>query len=139
TIALVFSRGVLVDSRQPFAWNQAVIRCRQPHEVSCWTILLQNDFWCWNEEQFSRTEIEIWNFDSQNRPFGFYYCRISLAGRLRGDFCNNIGPERLCSSLTPARQLSKVLRTKCGFRRWSIAVPKPRLSKQWRADHSTAP
>ena len=55
TIALVFSRGVLVDSRQPFAWNQAVIRCRQPHKVSCWPILLQNDFWCWNEEQFSRT------------------------------------------------------------------------------------
>ena len=33
----------------------------------------------------------IENFDSQNRPFGFYYCRISLAGPLRGDFCNKIG------------------------------------------------
>src|SRR5215470_18665433 len=30
-------------------------------------------------------------FDSQNRPFGFYYCRISLAGPLLGDFCNKIG------------------------------------------------
>src|SRR5262249_15927612 len=32
----------------------------------------------------------IGNFDSPNRPFGFYYCRISLAGPLLGDFCNNI-------------------------------------------------
>ena len=31
------------------------------------------------------------NFNSQNRPFGFYYCRISLVGRPQGDFCNKIG------------------------------------------------
>src|SRR5215831_3442976 len=35
----------------------------------------------------------IGNFDSQNRPFGFYYCRISLARPLLRDFCNNIDPE----------------------------------------------
>ena len=28
----------------------------------------------------------IENFDSQNRPFGFYYCHISLAGPLLEDF-----------------------------------------------------
>jgi len=39
---------------------------------------------------FSRLD-RIGNFDSQNRPFGFYYCRISLPGPLLGDFCNNIG------------------------------------------------
>src|SRR5215475_13367625 len=36
----------------------------------------------------------IVNFDSQSRLFGFYYCRISLAGLLLGDFCNNIGPQQ---------------------------------------------
>src|SRR5215831_4095532 len=41
---------------------------------------------------FSRLD-RIGYFDSQNRPFGFYYCRISLAGPLLGDFCNNIGQE----------------------------------------------
>jgi hypothetical protein len=41
---------------------------------------------------FSPTD-RIGNFDSQNRPFGFYYCRISLAGPFLGDFCNNIGQE----------------------------------------------
>jgi hypothetical protein len=36
------------------------------------------------------------NFDSQNRPFGFYYCRISLVGRPQGDFCNKIRHKRTC-------------------------------------------
>ena len=42
---------------------------------------------------FSRLD-RIGNFDSRNRPFGFYYCRISLAGPLLVDFCNNIGQIR---------------------------------------------
>jgi hypothetical protein len=42
---------------------------------------------------FSRLD-RIGNFDSQNRPFRFYYCRISLAGPFLGDFCNNIGQNR---------------------------------------------
>src|SRR5215813_10055846 len=42
---------------------------------------------------FSRPD-RIENFDSQNRRFGFYYRRISLAGPLLGEFCNNIDPER---------------------------------------------
>jgi len=46
-----------------------------------------------NAERLDR----IGNFDSQNRPFGFYYCRISLAGPLLGDFCNNIGHQRKSS------------------------------------------
>jgi len=36
----------------------------------------------------------IRNFDSQNRPFAFYYCRISLAGPFLRDFRNNIDPQR---------------------------------------------
>jgi hypothetical protein len=38
---------------------------------------------------FSRLD-RIGYFDSQNRPFGFYYCRISPAGPFIGDFCNKI-------------------------------------------------
>jgi hypothetical protein len=41
--------------------------------------------------------------------------------------------------MASARQQSKVLQTKCGFRQWLIAVPMPRPSMRWRADHSTAP
>src|SRR5215470_3268215 len=42
----------------------------------------------------------IGDFDSQNRPFGFHYCRISLAEPLLGDFCNNIGQLRKCTVRT---------------------------------------
>ena len=50
---------------------------------------------------FSRLD-RIGNFDSQNRPFGFYYCRISLAGPFLGDFCNNIGQEETWSAICAA-------------------------------------
>src|SRR5262252_2184382 len=50
----------------------------------------------------------IGNFDSQSRPFGSYYCRISLAGPLLGDFCNNIGQIR---THAPQQNASKSDRT----------------------------
>jgi hypothetical protein len=47
-------------------------------------------------------------------------------------------PERL-RVIGAKRQEWEVLRTKSGFRRWLIAVPKPRPSMRWPAGRSTAP
>jgi hypothetical protein len=41
--------------------------------------------------------------------------------------------------MASARQLSKVPRTKCGFRQWLIAAPKPTRLGRWRAGRSTEP
>jgi hypothetical protein len=49
-----------------------------------------------------------------------------------------IGPQPLYRSIASPRQLSKVLRTKCGFRQW-IAAPKPPRSMRWREDHNIRP
>ena len=46
------------------------------------------------KEHFSRSKPQARNFDSQNRPFGFYYCRFSLIGCPHRDFCNTIGTKR---------------------------------------------
>jgi hypothetical protein len=53
--------------------------------------------------------------------------------------CEGLGGEIALPAVTPiasAGQLSKVLRTKRGFRRWLIAVPKPPPSMRSRADRS---
>jgi hypothetical protein len=49
-----------------------------------------------------------------------------------------IGPKGLCRSMA-SRQLSKVLRTKCGLRQRLIAVPRLRPSAQSLEDHSIGP
>ena len=36
---------------------------------------------------------------SQNRPFGFYYCRFSLIGYPHRDFCNTIGAKRISTNV----------------------------------------
>jgi hypothetical protein len=56
----------------------------------------------------------IGNFDSPNRLFGFYYCRVSLAGPLAGDFCNKIGPSLPTCALHKMGRLAGALRTYLG-------------------------
>src|SRR5262245_43721709 len=52
------SHGRTTKHRQTKGAETDMSDLQQPRHISTLPILLQNDFWCWNEEQFSRPRIE---------------------------------------------------------------------------------
>src|SRR5262245_49932670 len=46
--------SLLSDTVEAVAYSSS-LACERGSDVRTWPILLQNDFWSWNEEQFSRT------------------------------------------------------------------------------------
>jgi hypothetical protein len=48
--------GALVAERQANLRGPRIRSApEKKRDVSCWPILLRNDFWCWNEEHISRS------------------------------------------------------------------------------------
>ena len=52
--------------------------------------MLQNDFWSRSGKTLFSDQAPTEKIDSQNHPFGFYYCPFSPIQRLGRDFCNRI-------------------------------------------------
>ena len=66
----------------------------QSFRVSYWPILLQNDFWRWNEEKVFSHLDRIGNLDFTEPAIRILLLPNFPAGPLLRNFCNIVGPSR---------------------------------------------